>query len=149
MDLDTYIINNINHMIICQEQEEESGGGGYYSEIPSDEDELNKWWERFYDRFKYPFYGIIMATNSDSEVVSLIKNHRDEIAEISGKECCFVYFRDIRMAQELTPHQFSEHAKWVYPLAKIIGIDYGNLPCLLFFEQIISGEYHCCPVEIT
>jgi hypothetical protein len=44
-------------------------------------------------------------------------------------------------AAALKQWQFSEHAMMVLPLAKALKIPYKELPCLLFFRQISSGEY--------
>jgi hypothetical protein len=90
------------------------GGSSYYtrdSEIPDDEAKLKEWFNFFHAKVKYPFYGIIMASATDTEVVSLVENHQNEIADISDKECCFVYFRDIASAKRLSPFKYSEHEK--------------------------------------
>lgn len=128
----------INYILEEEEKKEE-----YYNDlnIPSDEEELVNWWDNFYSKSKYPFYGIILASTADHEIVSLLQNHRDEIAEISGKECCFIYFRNIETAKKLITFRYEDHAKWVYPLANLIGIDYNELPCFLFFRKIYSGNY--------
>lgn len=105
-----------------EEGEEYYGGGGEW--IPTSVDELEKKWIEFAKRFPCSLYCIVLASDSDAEIVPLVENHRLELAEISGTECCFVYFRDIEKAKILTPYKYSEHAKWVYPIANLLEIDH-------------------------
>lgn len=106
--------------------------------------ELTDWWDRFSKKHNYPLYCIAMATNTDLDVVALVENQRNELDEVSGESCCFIYFRDLQRAKFLDqPFQYAEHAKWVYPIARLLGenFKYREIPCFLFFEQIDSGKY--------
>jgi hypothetical protein len=120
-----------------EEEEEEE----LYDKVPRNIDELTEYWTSFKQSSQYPLYALILASQADEEVVSLVSNHRAELAEISGENCCFIYFRDLERAKMLTPFDYAEHAQWVYPLVRLINLDLGTLPCILFFEDILSGNY--------
>ena len=103
--------------------------------------EIDHWWTVFHNAANFPLYCIILADTSDSEVALLMENYRQEIAEISGKDCCFIYFRDLDKAKNLFPFEYREHTRYVYFIAYFIGIASNKLPCLLFFEKLVSGKY--------
>jgi hypothetical protein len=109
--------------------------------IPEGEEALKDWWARFSQDHKYPLYCMILATNADESIATLIDKHRQELAEIAGDKCCLIYFRDIEKAKLLEPFQFAEHATGVTKFIKIIDVQPNQLPCILFFEQITSGEF--------
>jgi hypothetical protein len=102
--------------------------------------QLEAWWEDFGLRYKYPLYCILLATEADEHVVALAEDHRQELAHMAGDKCCFVYFRDLEKAKRLEPFRFAEHAKGVVQLTKVMSMRPDRLPCLLFFEQLVSGE---------
>jgi hypothetical protein len=102
---------------------------------------IEGWWREFHEKVNYPLYGTILADKSDIEVAKFAQNYLTELDTISGKDCCFIYFRDLSRAKDLLPFDFSEHAQRVYPLAKLIGVDFKKFPCFLFFEVIDSGQY--------
>ncbi len=85
----------------------------------------------------------VLASVSDTEVASCVLNHRKEIADISGKDCCFIYFRDLNKAKLFEEFQFFEYAERVYSFVRFLGIKYDILPCIVFFEHIDSGKYAC------
>src|SRR5260370_6423426 len=99
------------------------------------------WWQKFQAKSIYPLYCIVLGSKTDNEVALLVQNHLAELDAISGDDCCFIFFRNLKRARNLSPFQYSEHARRVYPLAKFVGIDFSMLPCFLFFEQIDSGKY--------
>jgi hypothetical protein len=109
--------------------------------VPSNADELSSWWRSFEKDHKYPLYCIILAGNSDQETSALVQNHRTELAEVAGRMGLFVYFRDIERAKNLEPFLSGEHLKWMFPLTRAIPVDFSELPCLLFFEHLESGDY--------
>jgi hypothetical protein len=129
---------------ILQEEEDDAGGGGGGGYAPTSltKEELGKLLSSLNGQArKYPIYAIFLATEADTAVVSFIETHRRELADISGKDCCFFYFRDLQRASLLLDWEYAEHAKLVYPTAKMVDIKPGQLPCLLFFRNIASGEY--------
>jgi len=83
----------------------------------------------------------VLADTSDTEVALLLQNHLVEIDVITGKECCFVYFRNLDEAKNFSIFNFSEHSRQVYSFARFLGIDTSKFPCLVFFNQVNSGEY--------
>jgi hypothetical protein len=97
------------------EEEEENS----YS-IPDSEAALKYWWAKFNQFHKYPLYCMILATSADENISMLIDEHRQELAEIAGDKCCLIYFRDIEKAKLLEPFQFTEHAKGVMQLIKLV-----------------------------
>ncbi len=109
--------------------------------IPDSEAALKYWWAKFNQNYKYPLYCMILATSADENISTLINEHRQELAEIAGEKCCLIYFRDIEKAKLLEPFQFAEHAKGVTQLIKLIDIQPNQLPCILFFERITTGEF--------
>jgi hypothetical protein len=125
--------------IKLQEEEEEEEGSSYG--VPSSEEELGIWWARFRHQYKYPLYCMVLATESDSNVASVIDKYRDELSKIAGDRCCFIYFRDLERAKLLKPFSFHEHAKGVMSFVQLVGIQFSSFPCLLFFENIIGDDY--------
>lgn len=113
------------------------GGGNMHDS----ESELEDWWHKFQQRYKYPLYCMVLATEADQSVSSFIEMHRKELAEIVGDKCCLVYFRDSEEAKLLKQFRFNEHADRVMQFIKIIDIQPNKLPCLVFFEQIDSGDF--------
>lgn len=128
-------------LLTLEEEEEEEEEEYYSSDIPSTKEELGNWWGKFYSQHPYPLYAVVLGSTADQEIVSLVENHRSELAQLSGNSCCFVYFRHTDAAKNSQPFLFSEHFQWVYPLVKLVDIEYDALPCILFFEHIDSGEY--------
>lgn len=128
-----------------EEESEEHEGECYYSPEPINItdiiDDIEEYWALFRRRYTYPLYAIFLATEADIEIVTLITHYRSEIAEMSGEDCCFVYFRDIEKAKNLIPFSFSEHARRIYPLARLLEIDIDLIPSILFFENLFAGEY--------
>jgi hypothetical protein len=126
-------------------EEDECGGGGggaYVHVVPNSREDWEKWWNDASTAIpKYPSYAVFLATESDSAVARLVEATRPDVKQMSGPKCCLIYFRVYEEAEAFRQWQFSEHARMVYPLATALGIDYSELPCLLFFRQISSGEY--------
>ncbi|MBL8098358.1 MAG: hypothetical protein JNK81_04210 [Anaerolineales bacterium] len=127
--------------IISLSAEEEDGGGEAYQEVPDSLIELDNTWMKIRSKYKYPMYCVLLAADSDKEVGTMILNNRNEISEIMGKECFFLYFRSLERAKELLPYEHEENSKWAYPIAKLLGINLTELPCLLFFDFFVSGQY--------
>lgn len=125
-------------------EEEEQEGTSYV--IPSNEDELGGWWNRFSQQYRYPLYCMILATEADTNVALLIDKCREELSITARDKCCFVYFRDLEKAKLLEAFRFSEHAKGIIRFIQLIEIQPNNLPCLLFFERIVEGKYVCVPI---
>lgn len=95
----------------------------------------------------FPLYAVFLATKLDTDVVSFVQSSRSELAELSGKTCCLVYFRESSRAEKLSPWDYSEHEKMVHPVARLIGIEPVELPCVVFFERITSGKYVRVPLR--
>jgi hypothetical protein len=119
------------------------GGGGYIVR-----DEIKDWWHEFKKKFNYPLYCIVLASTSDIEVARFTENFRSELAAISDKDCCFIYFRDLNKRKDFIPFQYSEHAKVIYPLARYFDLDLSSIPCFVFFEQFDSGEHICISLKL-
>jgi hypothetical protein len=84
---------------VLREEEEVGGGtgGAYYDSLLNlaDKEDLNKWWKATDTAIpKFLMYAVFLATEGDTEVVSFIESKRPDLKEMSGKTCCFVYFRD-------------------------------------------------------
>lgn len=126
------------HIRVEEEEEEEEGSS--YGFLTAEE-ELSDCWASFRRQYPYGLYCIIMATMADDQVASAVQEHRDELSKIAGRGCCLVYFRDIERAKLLEPFTFAEHAKGVMSLADVIGLSFNDLPCLLFFEDMLAGDY--------
>lgn len=131
---------------VYREEEEEDGGGGssgrggmYFSAIPKTIAELADWWKLVTKHRHYPLYAIFIAAENDNEVVTLIKESRAELKQISGKECCFLYFRDEDEAKKLSDWTFAEHAKFAIPFSLLLG--YTDYPCIIFLKNIKSREF--------
>ncbi len=108
---------------------------------PSGYVEVTKWWRKFRGHDQYPLYCIILATKADQEVVELFENHREELSKLSGDKCLIVYFRDIEKASKFEPFSFEEHSKRIFEFIRILDINTNQLPCLLFFEKMPSGNF--------
>src|SRR5205807_3907700 len=67
--------------------------------------------------------------------------HMTELDMWSGKNCCFIYFRDLNKAKNLIPFQYQEHIHWVYSVVQLFDIEYSNLPCFLFFERLYAKQF--------
>jgi hypothetical protein len=109
--------------------------------LPQNIDQLKGWWDDFAAKYSYPLYAIMLASEADSEAANFFQNHLRELSDLSGEDCCFIYFRDLDRANRLEPFVYSEHAKWLYQLTKLLGIDNDELPCIVFCERIDSGNY--------
>ncbi len=131
--------------IIREEDECGAGtGGAYYSASQdfADKEALDKWWNDVGTAMpRFPMYAVFLATDGDAEVTSFVESNRPELKSMSGKTCCFVYFRDEDRARGSKNWSYAEHAALVHPIASIIGIPPNELPCLVFFRHIASGEY--------
>ncbi|HEY5002832.1 MAG TPA: hypothetical protein VII61_06755 [Ktedonobacteraceae bacterium] len=123
------------------------GGDGGGGATGGGDDELETggniitWWENFQKRFDYPLYAILLVGGTDIQGVEILVNYRSELDMISDKDCCFIYFRNMNKFKTLAPFDASEHIKLVYSLARFVNLSYDHLPCILFFEQIDSGQY--------
>jgi hypothetical protein len=114
-----------------------------YGDQFSESAELEAWWLSFSKRHVYPFYGIILATSHDTEAALFMEKYIGELHQISGKQSCFVYFRDLNRAKQLLPFSMQEHAEGAIALARFLNVPLGQLPCILFFREIDSGDYIC------
>ena len=134
----TYLLLIVKHLF-----HEEEVQAAYYrsTQIPRELDELTAWWNEFEALYKYPLYCIILASGENTEIAGLVQENQPELAELSGRECCFIYFRNMDQAKDLAPYQYKEHSAWVNPLASLLGIKQKRLPILLFFEHLVSGKY--------
>jgi hypothetical protein len=103
--------------------------------------DIKTWWQKFKERLDYPLYCIILADSSDTEVASFMEKNLSELDAISGRDCCFIYFRDLEKAKSLASFNFQEHVRRVYPLMKFLDLQSSWLPCILFFEQLGEGDY--------
>ena len=90
---------------------------------------------------RFPMYAVFLATRVDSEVVSFIEDNRAELKDIPGPNCCFVYFRDRDEAAFLRPWRYSEHERFVVPVAKLLGVPLKELPCIVFFRKFTACKY--------
>lgn len=114
------------------------GGGGYYRSIPKNLTQLELWWESITRRADYSLYCVALVTKNDTQAHSFISDNMEELAVISGKECCIIFFRDETKAENFIKWEFSEHEKIAIPFAQLIEAD---VPSLVFFEKISSGKF--------
>jgi hypothetical protein len=122
-------------------EEEEWGGGAGGAYTPEAGYPLSRWWNELEGLApEFPMYAMFLATDADSELISFIEGNRDELREISGRNCCFIYFRDPSAAL-VSPWRYSEHAKLVIPVARLVGVPLNELPCVLFFRKFADGTY--------
>ena len=130
----------------CEEEEEGGGGGGggYFSNVPKNIEELAEWWEHCTNNICHPLYAFFIASNADSEVVALVRDNREELRIISGKDCCFIYFREISRAVSCQEWSFLEHAKAALPVGQMLGI---QSPALIFFEDISMNNFAIVPLH--
>lgn len=115
--------------------------GREWDGLDGNRDEIKEWWHEFQRNYSHPLYAVLLAGSSDREVVQLLLNHNDELDAISGSVCGFIFFRDLRRRKNFEPYIYSEYSRRMYPLARYIGIDFSKFPCILFFEQLDSGQY--------
>ena len=129
----------------CKE-EEESGysGAGRSSCLPANMTELKGWWSKAYKGRNYPLFALVIGTVNDQDVASFIDKCRGELQVISGKDCCFIYFRDEQRVKSGFKWQFSEHSEIVIPLGQLLKVD---IPSIVFFEKIESGKYMIFPLR--
>jgi hypothetical protein len=131
---------------VVREEAECGGGSGgaYYDHLPLDKAALEKWWSDTKTAVPlFRLYAVFLATKLDADVVSFVQSSRPELAELSGKS----YFRESSRAEKLSPWDYSEHEKMVHPVARLIGIEPIQLPCVVFFERITSGKYARVPLR--
>ena len=72
-------------------------------------DSLSTLQKILHDQTNYSFFGTVLADTSNDEIAGFMQNYQAEIDEITGKECCFLYFRDLVQASELKAFNYSEH----------------------------------------
>lgn len=128
--------NNLPIPLIKFEEDEKES-----YDSPSGYIEVTKWWKKFREHDQHSLYCIVLATKADQEVVELVENHRDELSKLAGDKCLIVYFRDIEKAKNFEPFSFEEHSKRVFEFIRILNINTNQLPCLLFFEKMPSGNF--------
>lgn len=109
--------------------------------LDGSKDDIKEWWQDFQSKYRYPLYCIVLASATDTEAVQLLLNHNGELDQISGSDCCFIFFRDMSRRKNFEPYIYSEYSRRIYPFARFIGIDFNKFPCLLFFQQVDSGRY--------
>src|SRR5437762_686102 len=94
--------------------------GGSASESPGEDDwtptdegkdEIQEWWQDFQKRHNYPLYCILLASTFDAEAAEFLLKDRERRFAMSGKGCCFIYFRDLRRMKQFAPFEFPEHFK--------------------------------------
>jgi hypothetical protein len=113
-----------------------------YEDPPRGEAGLKEWGDAFYKKHPFPLYAIVLTTKSDSEVASFVQANHTELAGISGEQCCFIYFSDIKKIDNLVDDfDIDGHQTWVYEIAKGLDIPYECIPGILFFERIDYGQY--------
>lgn len=100
-------------------------------------DELN---DILHERADYNLFGTVLADSTDVEVAKFMEECHTEINAITGKDCCFIYLRDVKKAKRLVPFKYSEHAQHAYDLAKLFGVDFQIFPCLFFFKEIVPDD---------
>lgn len=129
-----------------QEEEEKGGGAGgcYFTSIPTSLTELSEWWKSCTDNICYPLYALVIASCADLDVSTLIRDSREELRIISGKDCCFVYFRELDKAASGDEWSFSEHVKAALPIGQMLGI---ATPSIVFFEDIGKNKFAIVPLE--
>ncbi len=106
----------------------------------SDLEELKTWWKNFQKGHDYPLYGLILATHLDTEVALFAEKYIRDLDVISGKDCCFIYLRDLDRAKKLAPFDFQEQLERTLTLAHILDL-WDQLPLILFFKQLGTGDY--------
>lgn len=127
-------------LLLFLEEEEEKRE--YYEHVPQDVDELKKWANEFHKRVNYPLYGIVLAGRDDVEALSCVQDHHTDLAQISGQDCCFIYFRDLKKAKDFANFLHSrDQADWASQIVNLVGISDRQLPGFLFFKRIDSGKY--------
>jgi hypothetical protein len=102
------------------------------SEVFSDNSSISNWWSNYDSSVKYSLFAIILCTSSDSQSVALIKNHRKEIAQLSGRNCCFIYFKSTDFAD----FQVDFHGEASLNFCSTFDIKSSKLPFIIFFERL-------------
>lgn len=140
MRFSNFLAAGIFLLLLFLEEEEEKRE--YYEHVPQNVDELKKWANDFHKRVNSPLYGIVLAGKDDFEALSFVQNHHTDLKDISGQDCCFIYFRNLKKAKDFANFLHSrDQAEWAHQIVNLVGISDRQLPGFLFGERIDSGKY--------
>ncbi len=110
---------------------------------------LRDWWHQVIRRYDiYPSYAMILAFQSDEEVVQYLKRFGKELHLITGKNCLVITLTKLGFMQygsddEFMPLAVDDHIVEGYCLqaAELFKIRYDEFPCLLLFRDIRKPEH--------
>lgn len=96
----------------------------------------------------YGLYGMIMTDKSDQEVREVVNNqrYRDDIADVSSKDCCFIYFKNPEQIDKPID-LYDQHADRVHDIAEWLDLKISKFPCFLFFERLEYKKHIYIPLQ--
>ena len=115
------------------------GGAGFT--WASEKLEFRNWLDQFRKKTAYPLYCIIISHQSDTNISNIINDeyYRTDVAKISGKDCCFIYFRSSAEEEKVNLHVM--HTERTYDVVDWLELEIDKMPCLLFFERLDYNKY--------
>lgn len=117
-----------------EEEEEEK------ADAPESKEAMSAWWNTFETKKPFPFYGILLCTESDIAASEVLTNYHTELGVLGGFDCCFIYFRDKSKAEHLTGFTSKEQVLWVNAIITLLDMDPRELPCFIFFKNLMVEE---------
>lgn len=110
---------------------------------------LREWWHQIIRRYgTYLSYAMILALQSDEEIVHYLKRFGKELHLITGENCLVITLTKLGFMQygaddEFMPLAVDEHIVEGYCLqvSRLFNIRFDEFPCLLLFRDIRKPEH--------
>jgi len=114
-------------------------------------DGLRNSWETIVKEKSYPIYAIFLCTDIDKAAIEYIDQYWQDLNELSAKDCLIFIFKkhvqrtlnsyDIDKLYDVT-FIFSQKtmAYEAYQVARLLNVNYSDIPCLVFFESLDSRD---------
>lgn len=111
---------------------------------------LRDWWFEIQRRFQgYSCYGIFLVLPSDKEIIRYLSDFGIELDIISRNNCLMIYLSDGNFRR---PNFKTDDWKYTIErhvsgggsaqIARLFGIEYDKLPCLLLFQDVYKKPYN-------
>ena len=116
---------------------------------PEDPYQLRRWWHDVMSHHgQYSCYAILLVLPADKEALRYLADYGKELDYISHEECLVVVltktqFRRSGIEDEVWGKVVTEHSAegLSVEVARLFGVRYDGLPCLLVFEDIRSSRH--------